>query len=372
MSISSALAKRCALVFLSGMALAAHAGPDDTVWTSLFNGKDLKDWDIKTNGLALNQDPKQTYRVADSAIEVNYSNYANWNGEPWSHIGYKVRPFSHYLVRLEYQFYGKQVAGAPAYANENSGIMLHSQSLASVAQNQNWPISLELQFLGTASTLSPGSGNLCTPGTAVELPKGTFNDSHCINVSANNRIPAPAWTRAAALVLGDSLVRHFIEDKAVLTYYKPMTQAGAVVGNSVPIVNRKALGSGYILLQSESAPIRFRRIQVADLVGCKDPASSNYKSYYVKHDSAACKPTAALPGALPESRLVVESGSRLRVDLAGDYALRLTDLEGRSLWSARGRGRRDFQLAGTGARGLVLLAVEHAGGTYARKVVLDP
>jgi hypothetical protein len=351
---------------------AALAGPGDTVWTRLFNGTDLKDWDLKINGYEYNEDPKNTFRVADGAIEVNYSNYTNWTGEPFSHLGYKVRPFSHYLVRLEYQFYGSQVPGSPTYANENSGIMLHSQSMASMGKNQNWPISLEMQFLGPNNKEGVGTGNLCTPGTACEMPKGTFNNSHCIKVAANTRTLAPAWTKAAALVLGDSIIQHFIEGKAVLTYYKPMQMSGAVGGNTVPIVDRRPIDSGYILLQSESAPIRFRNIELANLKGCRDQDSPRYKSYYVRHDAADCQATTSPARDSGPSRVFAfePAAGRLTLEVPGEHAVRLADLEGRILWSARGRGRKTYDLGGMGWEGLALLTVGHSGRAFSQAVFL--
>lgn len=366
------MVKGCLAAFGVALAVQAsvYAGPADTVWTRLFNGTDLKDWDLKINGYAYNEDPKMTFRVADGAIEVNYSNYANWVGDPFSHLGYKVRPFSHYLVRLEYQFYGSQVPGSPGYANENSGIMLHSQSLATMGLGQNWPISLEMQFLGPNNREGVGTGNLCTPGTACELPKGTFNNGHCIKVSANTRTLAPAWTRAAALVLGDSVIQHLIEGKPVLTYYKPMQMEGAVTGNPTPIVNRRPIDSGYILLQSESAPIRFRNIELANLKGCMDPESPNFKSYYVKHDAADCRPTPALRQEPAHAFAFEAAAGRLTLDFPGEHVIRLGDLRGKILWSARGLGRKTYDLDGVGKEGLVILTISHSGKTYSQTVFL--
>ena len=363
------IAAICAVLAFQG---AAFAGPDDTVWTRLFNGTDLKDWDIKINGYNHNEDPKNTFRVADGAIEVNYSNYANWTGDPFSHLGYKVRPFSHYLVRLEYQFYGSQVPGSPGYANENSGIMLHSEPLAGMGKNQNWPISLEMQFLGPNNREGVGTGNLCTPGTACEMPKGTFNNSHCIKVAANTRTLAPAWTKAAALVLGDSIIQHYIEGKTVLTYYKPMQMEGAVGGNPTPIVNRRPIDSGYILLQSESAPIRFRSIELANLKGCRDQNSPRYKSYYVRNDAADCLATPSLgrESGLSRAFAFEASAGRLTLEVPGEHVVRLADLQGRILWSARGQGRKTYDLGGQGKVGLALLTVGHSGRSFSQAVFL--
>jgi hypothetical protein len=361
-----------ALCALQISGIAAHGGPADTVWTRLFNGTDLMEWEIKINGYALNEDPKKTFRVADNAIEVNYSNYANWTGDPFSHIGYK-RAFSHYRVRLEYQFYGSQVSGAPTYANENSGIMLHSLPLSGMGLQQNWPVSLEMQFLGPNNKEGVGTGNLCTPGTAVEMPRGTFNDAHCIKTAPNTRTLAPAWTKAEAVVLGDSIVQHIIEGKVVLTYYKPMEMKGAVSGNTTPIVDRRAIKSGYILLQSESAPIRFRNIELANLKGCKDPASPNYKSYYVAPDTADCQPTPARDPEAARFRAYAfePAASRLTLDVQGEHAVRLTDLRGEVLWSASGQGRKSYDLGGIRMEGVAFLTVFHSGKAFTQAVFLD-
>ncbi|MDB5102620.1 MAG: hypothetical protein JWP91_309 [Fibrobacteres bacterium] len=350
------------------------AGPDDTVWTPLFNGADMKDWDIKVMGYPLNVDSKNTWRVTNGAIEVNYSNLTDWTGEPWSHAEYKVRPYSHYLLRVEYQFYGTQVPGAPAYANENSGIMLHSQKLSTMAVNQNWPISLENQLLGPKSGEGTGSSNLCTPGTAVHNANGTLNNDHCIRAAANTRTVAPLWTLSTSLVLGDSVIKQYIEGKLVLTYYKPVQYEGVVSNNTVKIVNNTPLTSGYIQLQSESAPIRFRKVELANLEGCKTPASPNYKSYYIKHDPAACNAVSIGPDRKPPTgSLEFHSGEgALVADFAGDYGLEIRDLAGERVWSGKGRGRQAFALGSIGRPGLYFVILRQAGQVPMRKAVCLP
>jgi hypothetical protein len=49
------------------------------------------------------------------------------------------------------------------------------------------------------------------------------------------------------------------------------------------------LTEGYITIQGESAPTEFRKIELLNLVGCMDPKSPKYKSYYVHADAGACK-----------------------------------------------------------------------------------
>ena len=48
-------------------------------WVSLFNGKDLNDWDIKIAGHQLGDNYLNTFRVEDSMIRVVYDDYDSLN-----------------------------------------------------------------------------------------------------------------------------------------------------------------------------------------------------------------------------------------------------------------------------------------------------
>ncbi len=47
--------------------------------------------------------------------------------------------------------------------------MLHSQSAASMGLNQDFPVSIEGQFLGGDGTSERHTSNVCTPGTNIEM-----------------------------------------------------------------------------------------------------------------------------------------------------------------------------------------------------------
>ena len=51
-------------------------------------------------------------------------------------------------MRLEYRFTGEQVVGGAGWALRNSGVMVHAQSPESMLQDQDFPVSIEVQFLG--------------------------------------------------------------------------------------------------------------------------------------------------------------------------------------------------------------------------------
>ncbi len=280
---------------LSLSALFAQSNPKKEEWQSLFNGKDLTGWDIKIANQPLNDNYKNTFLVEDNMLRVSYKEYDKFN-DKYGHIYYKT-PYSHYRIRFEYRFQGAQVPGGANWNVRNSGIMFHSQSAASLTFEQHFPVSLEMQLLGGLGKGTRHTGNLCSPGTIVDM-NGKFANAHCID-SDSKTYDGDQWVKAEAIVLGDSVVYHLIEGDTVLAYQniriggtldgdfrKMMNIADA--GTWAPKLNTQ-LKEGYIALQAESHAIDFRGIELLNLKGCKNPKAVNYKSYYVKHDPSACK-----------------------------------------------------------------------------------
>ena len=231
-------------------------------WISLFNGKDLNDWKVKINGHPLNDNYQNTFRVEDQVMKVSYDGYKEWN-ERYGHIFYK-KPFSAYVLVVEYRFTGDQIPGGPGWAFRNSGAMLHSQSPESMELNQDFPISLETQFLGGDGKSNRSTLNLCTPGTNVFL-NGKLFTPHCVN-STSKTYHGDQWVRAEIVVLGDSLIQHRLEGKTVFEYTKPQIGGGNVANFNASLkMDGQALKEGYISLQSESHPVEFRKVELFDL-----------------------------------------------------------------------------------------------------------
>jgi hypothetical protein len=166
--------------------------------------------------------------------------------------------------------------------------MFHSQDPRTMPVGQNWPISVEMQFLaGLEDGSRRPTGNMCSPGTDVVF-QGRVDPRHCIE-SSSDTYPPERWVRAELIVLGDSLVTHVIEGDTVLQYTKPQMGGGVVDGYDPALWQPgKLLDSGFVALQSEGQPIDFRRIELLDLVGCTDPAATNYRDYFVRSDSTRC------------------------------------------------------------------------------------
>ena len=247
---------------LAGLQCAAQKEIAPRKWIKLFNGKDLKDWDIKISGHELNDNFGNTFRVDSGMLKVSYDQYDQFN-EQYGHIFYK-KNFSAYLVVVEYRFTGNQVKGGPGWAYRNSGVMLHGQSAASMTKDQDFPISLEEQLLGGNGKDPRTTSNLCTPGTNVVM-NGKLIREHCIS-STSKTYAGDVWVHAEALVLRDSVIKHIVEGDTVIVYNKPQVGGGNVShADSSLLKPGRLLSEGSISLQSESHPVAFRKVELFDL-----------------------------------------------------------------------------------------------------------
>jgi hypothetical protein len=225
-------------------------------WISLFNGKDLDGWVIKIKGSPLGENYKNTFRVEDSIMKVSYSEYDTFRFE-FGHIYYK-EPFSSYKLRVEYRFTGEQCPGGPAWGYRNSGIMFHCQDPATIQLDQDWPVSVEVQFLGSTAGRETTTMNVCTPHTHIVMGDSLITE-HCTS-SSSKFYYDDEWVTAELVVYGDSIIHHIVNGDTVLTYSKP--QIGGELPVGFPLAQSTLLKEGYIALQSESHPVEFRKIEI--------------------------------------------------------------------------------------------------------------
>ncbi|TVQ66263.1 MAG: DUF1080 domain-containing protein [Balneolaceae bacterium] len=247
--------------------------PDQEEWIDLFNGENFEGWDIKIAGYELNENVYNTFRVEDGLLKVRYNEYDRFNGE-FGHIFFNT-PYSHYRLKVEYRFYGEQTEGGPGWAFMNNGIMFHSQSAGSMDLDQDFPVSIEFQLLGSDGTGERPNGSICTPGTQVVVD-GVLRTEHCIS-SGGPTHPGYEWVTAELVALGDSLLIHKLNGETVMEY------------SATQLADGTPLSGGYIALQAESHPTTFRSVRLLNLKGCMDPDAVNYKSYYVEHEMNSCE-----------------------------------------------------------------------------------
>ena len=237
---------------------------EDARWLILFDGQSLDGWTPKIVGSAAGENYLDTFRVEDGTITVSYDNYSGWNGE-FGHLFYDT-PFDHYILQLEYRFRGEQIAegAAMGWAWRNSGVMIHSQAPGSMGLAQEFPVSLEAQLLGAREGERRTTGNLCTPGTHVDI-QDDLHTQHCINSLVAGTV-GDGWVRVELEVRGNELIRHFIDGELAIEYSRPRLDTWGGDGRSLHQAGADiAVGSGYIALQSESHPVQFRNIRLLPL-----------------------------------------------------------------------------------------------------------
>ncbi len=252
----------------------AAPNPDQEEWIDLFNGKDLSNWSVKIRGFPLGENAFNTFRVEDGVMQARYDEYKEFDTR-FGHIFSNAGPFSHYKMLVEYRFVGEQVKGGPAWALRNNGIMYHTQDPKTMTVEQDFPGSMEYQFLGGNGKDPRTTGNLCTPGTHVVF-NGKFTEDHIIN-SNSDTFHGDQWVTAELTVHGSEKAEHFINGKKVLEY------------TDLQWDDRTPNSGGFIALQAESHPTDFRKVRLLNLEGCMNKKAKNYKSYFVKDNPKACK-----------------------------------------------------------------------------------
>ncbi len=229
--------------------VAEKAAEKAEAWVPLFNGKDLTGWTPKFRGFKAGENYRDTFRVEDGILQVRFDKWDKFKGE-FGHLFYKEE-LSHYRLRVEYRFVGEQVEGGPGWAWRNNGVMIHGQMPEEMQLNQDFPNSIEVQMLGAKEGQKRSTGNLCTPGTHVEID-GKLVKRHVIN-STSESFPGDQWVTLEIEVHGGDVIRHFINGKNVMEYHKPQLNDGTI------------LTKGSISIQAETAPCDIRKIELLKL-----------------------------------------------------------------------------------------------------------
>ena len=236
-----------------------HVAAPDGRWVSLFNGKDLDDWNIKIAGHDVNDNYRNTFRVENGLLKVSYDQYDQFGGRFGSL--FTKHKFSRYWLRAEYRFVGDQAAGAPSWAYKNSGIQLHSQSPESMRKEQEFPVSVEFDVVGGRLLGKHPTGDVCQNGTRVKIDGAPLRGK-CSKLS-DVTIRGNEWVTILAEVQGNARVRQIVNGDLVVEYTDlefddKDPDARHLMGSG----GDKTLSSGYISIQANSHPIEFRRIDV--------------------------------------------------------------------------------------------------------------
>jgi hypothetical protein len=252
----------CLLAFLvTAFARALDDAKSESGWISLFNGKNLDGWTVKIKGYDVNENFGNTFRVEDGLLKVSYAEYPTFD-ERFGHIFYNHK-YDNYKLRVEYRFVGNQCPGGPPWALRNSGAMIHSQSPESMKKDQNFPVSIEVQFLGGNGRDERPTANVCTPGTNIVMD-GKLITRHCTN-SRSKTFHGEQWVTVEVEAHGNGSIKHFVNGELVLEYEKPQLDPNDRDAKELNKGGELMLHDGYISLQSESHPIEFRKVELLPL-----------------------------------------------------------------------------------------------------------
>jgi hypothetical protein len=263
MSIVRPIAAVLIIATSTAIPSAASAQEPAGDWIQLFNGKDLTGWTPKVKGFDVGENFGDTFRVEDGILKVSYDKYEGPFRGRFGHLFYN-KPFSNYVLRVEYRFVGEQAERGPGWAIRNSGVMIHGQTPQTMRKDQDFPVSIEVQFLGGDGTNPRTTANLCTPGTNVVMD-GKLHTQHCTN-STSETYHGDRWVTAEIEVHGNQVIRHKIDGKTVIEYSEPQLDDRDADGKRLLDDGQpKMITGGTISLQSESHPVEFRKVELREL-----------------------------------------------------------------------------------------------------------
>lgn len=252
-----------ATVTVSSVCLADSPSPDRP-WVPLFNGKNLDGWTPKFAKHPLGENYADTFVVEDGILKVDYSKYGKFDRQ-FGHL-YTDLSYSHYILRMEYRFVGKMMPDAPHYVNLNSGVMIHSQPPQSMTLEQEFPASIEVQFLADEGKGPRPTANTCSPGTHLEID-GKLITQHIVK-SSSPTLPADVWVQVEAEVHGNKEVIYRVNGVEVLRFQRPQLDPSDKKWAGERLYNAGhplQLSYGHIALQAEGQPIWFRNIELKPL-----------------------------------------------------------------------------------------------------------
>ncbi|HRI44309.1 MAG TPA: DUF1080 domain-containing protein [Fimbriimonadaceae bacterium] len=229
-------------------------------WKPIFNGKNLDGWTPKIKGYDLGVNFADTFRVEGGVLRVSYDGYVGKFDGRFGHLFYD-RPVQDFRLRLEYRFVGEQLPDGPSWAWRNSGVMIFGQDPKTMAKDQDFPVSCEVQLLGGAAEGDRSTANVCTPGTHVVIDSKLVTQ-HCNN-SSSPTFRGDQWVKLEVEAIGGKIT-HRVNGQVVFRYEGIQYDENDSLAQKL-MKGDKAISKGTISLQSESHPVEFRRVELMAL-----------------------------------------------------------------------------------------------------------
>lgn len=227
-------------------------------WKTLFNGKDLKGWEMKIAGYPLGENFGNTFRIQKGVLQVRYDKYDSFRNR-FGGLYYKEK-FTNYRLKVEYRFIGELTPGAPSWGFRDGGVQYHSQSPASMTIDQPFPVCLEYNLHGGNGKDERPVGEICANGIYVTI-NGKRTTSYCTPATVKKTFHGDQWVTLEIDVQGDN-IKHFVNGEEILQYENPRYNPEHGLGKDFIVEGRDKVTEGYISLQSNSHPMDFRKIEI--------------------------------------------------------------------------------------------------------------
>jgi len=247
---------RTTLIILSFFVLTASNKKDN--WKTLFNGKDLKGWEMKIAGYPLGENFGNTFRVQKGILEVRYDKYDSFRNR-FGGLYYKEK-FTNYRLKVEYRFTGELTPGAPSWGYRDGGVQYHCQSPATMTIDQPFPVCLEYNLHGGNGKDDRPVGEICANGIYVTID-GKRTTSYCTPATVKKTFHGDQWITLEIDVQGDK-IKHFVNGEEILQFENPRYNPEHGLGKNFIVDGKDKVMEGYISLQSNSHPMDFRKIEI--------------------------------------------------------------------------------------------------------------
>ncbi|MEO5562161.1 MAG: DUF1080 domain-containing protein [Chitinophagaceae bacterium] len=230
-------------------------------WKTIFNGKNLKGWQMKIAGYPLNENFGNTFSVKDRILQIRYNAYDSFRNR----FGalYYNKKLHNYRLKAEYRFVGETTVGAPSWGFRDGGVQYHCQSAESMQLNQTFPVCLEYNLHGGNGKDERPTGEICTTGTFVEVSGKRITNTNCTLPTVKKTFHGDQWVTLEIDVQGDK-IKHFVNGEEILEYQNPRYNPEHAIAKTFIVNGDDKVKEGYISLQSNSHPIDFRKIELME------------------------------------------------------------------------------------------------------------
>lgn len=230
-------------------------------WKTLFNGKNLDGWTMKISGFPLGENFGNTFRVENGILSIRYDQYGDNFNNRFGALYYNKK-LTNYRLKVEYRFVGETAPGAPAWGFRDSGVQYHGQDPSTVGLSQSFPVCLEYNLHGGNGKDERPTGEICTPGTTVEI-NGKKNESFCTPPSVKRTFHGDQWV-TLEIDVKDGKVAHFVNGEEILRFENPKYNPTHELGKTFIANGNDVVRDGFVSLQSNSHPIDFRKIEIME------------------------------------------------------------------------------------------------------------